>query len=105
MPLSTKQKMGRWYDKHPQLARDLEKLKLLKRSTRISIARKLKKLVTTEAPGLIDKTVMNYPLTYKRRWYDADPLLWLTINGLSYCEEQLLHRAIERLRSELKAGK
>lgn len=92
---------GRWYDKYPPLGDQLDLLRDMNKPDRGKILRKLRDLIAEREPGLVDRTVLEYPMTYKRRWYDADPLTWLTINGLSYCKNDCISAAISFLKQEL----
>ena len=48
-------------------------------------------IIKKHSPDLMDKFVMDFPLELSRkRWYDSDPYLWLTVNGLQYAEPALL---------------
>jgi len=96
------QRNGRWYDRYPPLDTQFEALKEMSSSQRNKIMRELRKLITDDQPTLIDRTVMDYPLTYKRRWYDKDPLCWLTINALKHGGEPLINEAIAFLKDALK---
>ena len=99
--MAKKKRGGRWYDRYPKLADYLDKMQALTGSRRNTVIRGLRDLLVTRAPGLIDRTVTRYPLTYKRRWYDADPLCWLTINGISYAEPAVIVAATGYLKTAL----
>jgi hypothetical protein len=51
----------------------------------------------------MDRWVMEFPLTTKRRWYDKNPYSWLVINSLKYSEKKLMNRVITYLNKELKS--
>jgi len=96
------QKRGnRWYDAYPRLADVLDDLKQIPKKKRISICSDLKDLIAQKAPRLIDKTVMEYPLSVKRRWYDDDPISWMAINALRYTDDTLIHQATELLSNKI----
>ena len=50
---------------------------------------------------LIDRHVLKFPMTYKRRWYDKDPYSWLIINALKYANEDLITDVILYLKGKL----
>jgi hypothetical protein len=101
--MSKPKRGNRWYDRYPPLAALLERLKDQRRPDIVRIIRGLRDVIIVESPGLIDRTVMDFPLDMpeKRRWYDFDPLCWLTINAMRYCDETTIVRCIAYLRDSL----
>lgn len=91
-------KKNRWYDAHPQLAKLLESIKRCDQFEKRVVLNGLHETVTTLEPGLIDRTVMDYPMTYKRRWYDRDPVAWMAINGLKYARASTVRKATTYLK-------
>jgi len=93
----------RWYDRYPPLATLLERLKALERPGIRRVIRGLRDVIVVESPGLIDQTVMDFPLATpeKRRWYDFDPLCWLTINAMQRCDEPTIVKCVAYLREAL----
>lgn len=96
------EKYTRWYDKHPPLGGLLDKLKDKKTAQLNKIIRGLRDLIASGDPDLIDKTVMHYPLVNKRRWYDVDPMHWMTINALHFASDALVAEAIAYLKKNLR---
>jgi hypothetical protein len=90
----------RWYDRYPPLAALLEQLKERSSSDSARIMRGLRDVIAAESPGLIDRTVMDYPLDTpdRRRWYDKDPVSWLAMNAMRHCDEDILVKCIAYLR-------
>jgi hypothetical protein len=93
----------RWYDQYPPLAALLEQLKDLPQAQVSTIVRGLRDVIVVESPGLIDRTVLDYPLdeTDRRRWYDFDPICWLTVNAMRHCDENAIVKCIAYLRDAL----
>jgi len=84
-------KKGRWYDKYPKLAVQLESLKREKAKQREKTAAAVLAIINDNAPDLLEKYLLEFPLDQKRRrWYDRDPYLWLMVNGLQHAKPKLL---------------
>jgi hypothetical protein len=94
---------NRWYDQYPPLASLFDQLREQPRAEILRVVRGMRDIVVVESPGLIDSTVMDYPLDMpeKRRWYDFDPVCWLTINAMRYCDESVIVKCIAYLREVL----
>ncbi len=93
----------RWYDQYPPLAGLLDQLKTLERDEIVRILKGVRDVIVVESPGLIDQTVLDYPLDSleRRRWYDFNPVCWLTINAMRYCDESTIVKCIASLRESL----
>lgn len=85
---------NRWYDKNPDLKTFLEKLKYSNKSTQDIVLNDIKNLIMGFDSELVDRHVMEFPLTQKRRWYDQDPYSWLAINALKYVDGIILKEVI-----------
>jgi len=96
---------NRWYDKHPELGLLLERLRILDLQDRERIIEGMKNLIVKYDEDLIDRYVLEFPLTLKRRWYDEDPISWMVINALKYVDEDLLENIIFYLREQLSKVK
>jgi hypothetical protein len=84
---------SRWYDAHKKLAEALEQLKELPRNHRDRIVNHVIALINDNAPILLEKYLLDFPLEReRRRWYDKDPYLWLMVNGLQYASPDLLRK-------------
>ena len=94
-------KKNRWYDAYPELAELLEALKLLGQAEINFLLRDVKKIILDYDHELIDKTVIKYPLGIDRRWYDKDPLCWMTINALKFATPELRTLITEFLAEEM----
>ena len=92
---------NRWYDKYPDLSDRIEKLKDLKKRERDIIMLDIKDIIMDYDNELIDRHVLKFPMTYKRRWYDKDPYSWLIINALKYANEYLISDVILYLKGKL----
>jgi hypothetical protein len=96
-------KNGRWYDKYPGLGELLTKLKKTNELERGKLLDGIKQIVETSDPDLVNRHVMEFPLSAKkRRWYDHDPYSWLAINSLKFADDQVKNKVIGYLRSKLK---
>jgi hypothetical protein len=81
----------RWYDQYEILGRHIDSLKGMKSSLRDYLVRGIQGIIQKHSPTLLDESVLDFPLDLARqRWYDQDPYLWLTINGLQQAEPDLL---------------
>jgi hypothetical protein len=88
----------RWYDKHPALAKLLEGLNGLSGDGRDEIISGIMLLIKQNAPNLLERYVLDFPLDIqRRRWYDNDPYLWLIFNGLQYADKPLLEKVTKFL--------
>ena len=92
---------NRWYDKYPDLRDCIEKLENLKKRKRDKIMLDMKDIIMDYDNKLIDRHVIEFPMTYKRRWYDKDPYSWLVINSLKYADEDLITNIITYLKKRL----
>ena len=92
----------RWYDANPLLKDLLERLKTAKNPKQERIISGIKELIMNYDSELMDRWVLEFPLTTKRRWYDKSPYSWLVINSLKYAEKKLLRRVVSYLKKELK---
>jgi len=83
----------RWYDAHPEFAKQLELLKTAKRRKRDRTVAHVLEIITSDSPELLEKYLLDFPLDQKkRRWYDQDPYLWLMVNGLEHAKKKLLNK-------------
>ncbi len=94
---------GRSYDIYPNLSELIEKLKNSERRDQDKIISGIKDLIMDFDSELIDRHVMEFPLTVKRRWYDKDPYSWLVMNALKYGEEKLIKNVVNYLQKKLKS--
>jgi hypothetical protein len=99
-------KKNRWYDKHKKLASLLEKFKGMRPARRDRLVAGVITAVKEVSPDLLEKDVMKYPLDFqRRRWYDADPYLWLIFNGLSNADGKLLIKVTAFLEKQFHPSK
>jgi len=83
----------RWYDAHEEFAELLESLKTAKAGDRDRVVAGVLDIITADAPILLEKYLLDFPLDQKRRrWYDRDPYLWLMVNGLEHAGVKLLRK-------------
>jgi len=95
-------KCNRWYDNYPDLGELLKKLKNINESDRGNLLNSIKGLIEESDPALVDRYVMEFPLsTKKRRWYDKDPYSWLAVNSLKYANENIKKKVIVYLKKKL----
>ena len=92
----------RWYDKNAKLTSLLELLRVTQPSDQERIITGMKELIMEYDPQLMDRWVLEFPLTTKRRWYDKNPYFWLVINSLKYADTSLLGGVLSYLKAELK---
>ena len=77
--------MNRWYDKHEKLGHHIDLMKGMSPSQRDRILQGILELIKDNNPTLLDDFVLDFPIDiYQKRWYDKDPYLWITVNGLSF---------------------
>lgn len=83
--------MNRWYDKYEKLGRQIDRMKEMKPGHRDNLVRGIMTIIRKHNPSLLEQFVLDFPLELDRkRWYDNDPYLWLTINGLQHARLDLL---------------
>jgi hypothetical protein len=92
----------RWYDKNKTLALLLWILKTRDLSDQERIVAGMKEIIMEYDQDLMDRWVLEFPLTTKRRWYDQNPYSWLVINSLKYADSRLLGGIILFLKNELE---
>ena len=98
--------MNRWYDKHENLGHNIELMKKMSPSCRNGLIDGIMVIIKSFNPTLLDDFVLDFPMDiYRHRWYDKDPYLWLTINGLCYASGKLqdavgCYMEEERLKAE-----
>ena len=83
--------MNRWYDKYEKLGRHIDQMKDMESGRRDNLVRGIMAIIRKHNPNLLEQFVLDFPLELNRqRWYDNDPYLWLTINGLQHAQLDLL---------------
>ncbi|MBN1524595.1 MAG: hypothetical protein JW904_08935 [Spirochaetales bacterium] len=96
----------RWYDEKSELAQYLDVLKTIQTEKRVKIVQGVLSLINNANPNLIEDFIANYRLDlYQKRWYDADPYLWLIYNGLAFGKENLTNQVIEYLKKNVQLPK
>ncbi len=81
----------RWYDQYETLGRHIDTLKDMNSSRRDHLVQGIQQIIQKHSPNLLEESVLDFPLDLARqRWYDKDPYLWLTINGLQQADPDLL---------------
>jgi hypothetical protein len=99
-------KTMRWYDQYETLGRHIDSLKELQANRRDHLIRGIQALMQQHSPNLLDDSVLDFPLDLARlRWYDKDPYLWLTINGLQQADPDLLETVALYLEEESLTGR
>ena len=91
----------RWYDHKSELNSLIQRIGRLEKKERNKILIEIRDLLNEHDPELIDRNVMDFPLTSRRRWYDKDPIAWMTINGLMFAEDELVSKAVALLASKV----
>lgn len=93
--------MNRWYDKYEKLGRFIDGMKDMATSQRDQLVRGIMEIMRKHSPDLLEKFVLDFTLELSRqRWYDKDPYLWLTINGLQHAELDVLETVSNFLEEE-----
>jgi hypothetical protein len=92
---------NRLYDKYLELREYIEKLKNVDKSERDAIVLEMKDMIMDYDDNLIAKNVLDYPLPFRRRWYDRDPFYWMVINALKYADDNLLTVILDYLKKHL----
>lgn len=94
----------RWYDDKNILKEFIDCLEALDKDKRDQLLLRLRDLVMEYDGFYIEKNIGDLPLTLrKRRWYDHDPYAWIIINGLRYCNEQLMKEVIDLAKKTIKS--
>lgn len=92
---------NRWYDKYPKLRKFIDELKNLEKGERETIILDMQRMIIEYDNELIDRYVHEFPMTYRRRWYDNDPDSWLVVNALKFADENLITDIILYLKERL----
>ena len=85
---------NRWYDNNPELKTFLQLLKNSDKANQDIIFNDIKDIIVNYDSNLVEKHVLEFPLTEKRRWYDKDPYSWLAINSLKYLDSPAIEKVI-----------
>jgi len=94
----------RWYDHYETLGRHIDSLKEMSPGRRDHLVRGIQAIMQRHSPNLLDDSVIDFPLdSARQRWYDKDPYLWLTINGLQQAGPDLLETVALYLEEEATA--
>ncbi|MBF0429948.1 MAG: hypothetical protein HQK83_01615 [Fibrobacteria bacterium] len=95
--------MNRWYDKNEQLAKCLDAFKTMDQQPKDKLIQNIMSIINEDDPDLLSaKHALGFPLEPKRRrWYDADPYLWLLMNTLRKANDKLLSKVIDVIEKEL----
>ncbi len=81
----------RWYDKYEKLGRHIDAMKDMESKRRDTLLQGIMAIIRRHSPDLLENFILEFPLDNSRqRWYDRDPYLWLTINGLQHGRPDLL---------------
>ena len=91
---------NRWYDNNPELKDFLHLLKMSEKTAQDTIFNDIRDIIMDFDSNLVEKHVMEFPLTEKRRWYDQDPYSWLAINSLKYLDSSTIDKVVS-LRKKL----
>ncbi|WP_028863858.1 hypothetical protein [Psychromonas aquimarina] len=96
--------MSRWYDKHPNLKKQLDEFKEMHQKVREPIIKEIIDLVKKHDLSLLSyEKAFEFPFDCnRRRWYDNDPHLWLMFNILEVADEALLHSVEDYLENRAK---
>ena len=92
---------NRWYDNKSELNKLIDQLGRIEKKERNEILIEIRDLINDYDPELIDRNVLDFPLSSKRRWYDKDPVAWMTINGLMFAENEILEKAVSMIESRV----
>lgn len=93
--------MSRWYDKHTILSREIDLMRDMDDQQQDHLMRGIMKIIRQRCPTLLDDFVDDFPMDiHRKRWYDQDPYVWLTINGLQYAQDDLIRAVESYLESE-----
>lgn len=76
--------MNRWYDKRPSLGKRLDEFKEMDQKIREPILSEIIDLVKKNQPSLLtSEKALDFRFdSFRLRWYEHDPHLWLVFNVL-----------------------
>lgn len=95
--------MNRWYDTHQKLAENIDLMKGMRGADRDRLLQGILKIIKQVNPTLLEDFALEFPMDmYQKRWYDKDPYLWITVNGLSFGTSELLDSVAAWLEKEHK---
>jgi hypothetical protein len=95
--------MNRWYDKHKKLGHDIDLMETMSESQRTRTLQGILEIIQEFNPTLLDDFVLDFPMDiYQKRWYDKDPYLWITLNGLSFGNKKLWDSVAALIELELE---
>ncbi len=93
---------NRWYDEIAEISDLFELIKGKDKKERDDLLINIKNIIMESDAELIDKHVMEFPLDFRRRWYDKDPFLWLIVNALKYADDELIGKVVEYYKEKSK---
>ncbi|PKH04464.1 hypothetical protein CXF72_00850 [Psychromonas sp. MB-3u-54] len=84
--------MNRWYDKRPRLGKKLDAFKAMDQKVREPILNEIISLVKKNKPSLLTfEKALDYRFdSFRLRWYEHDPHLWLVFNVLQLADVAIL---------------
>ena len=91
---------NRWYDSNPELKAFLRLLKISNETVQDIIFNDIKDIIMDYDSNLVEKHVMEFPLTEKSRWYDKDPYSCLAFFSLKYLDSSAIDKVVD-LRKKL----
>ncbi|ABM03550.1 hypothetical protein Ping_1767 [Psychromonas ingrahamii 37] len=80
--------MNRWYDKRPRLGKRLDEFKEMDQKIREPILNEIIGLVKKNKPKLLNSDFRFD--SFRLRWYEHDPHLWLVFNILQLADVAIL---------------
>jgi hypothetical protein len=84
--------MSRWYDKRPRLGKKLDEFKAMDQQVREPILREIIDMVKKKKPSLLtSEKALDFRFdSFRLRWYEHDPYLWLVFNVLQLADVAIL---------------
>ncbi|MFT6987822.1 MAG: hypothetical protein ACJAT7_003684 [Psychromonas sp.] len=84
--------MSRWYDKRPRLGKILDEFKAMDQKVREPILNGIIGLVKQNKPSLLSfEKASDFRFdSFRLRWYEHDPHLWLVFNILQLADVAIL---------------
>jgi hypothetical protein len=94
----------RWYDKDKELAKYLDNLVKIHPDNELKVINGLLEIIRQNNPDILNKFTIPHDIeNWHKRWYDNNPIFWLTINSLKYADEKLLKKISDYLEKEIAA--
>jgi hypothetical protein len=96
--------MSRWYDDKKRLAKLLEELRTVHPKYSYDIVSGVLAILRQTDPDILNRFEIPSDIErFNKRWYDEDPLYWLSLNSLKNADRAVLDKIEDFLESKFSS--